>query len=412
MHSTETILQPQFTAVTPQAEEKDEVSLLDLLIVIARRRKFIVLFTCIVTVLALLISLPLPVVYTASTVILPPQNNSAGSTVLSQLGSLGPAAMLASGGGFGLKNPNDTYIALFNSRTVQEAMVRRFGLTQEYHARTMTAAIKAFNAHAGVASGTKDSLITIFVNDRDPKRAADMANGYVEEYRKFSATLAISEASQRRLFFESQLQQAKDNLANAEEALKKTEQTTGLVQIDSQAKALIESAAQLRAQIAAKQVEIRGMREFASDENPDLRLAEQQLAGWQAQLSTLGGSQSGSGDDLMLAKGQVPGAGLEYMRKLRDVKYYDTIFDLLAKQFEVAKLDEARQGSTIQVVDPATPPEIKSAPRRILIVFIAMISGLCISLVWVLVANSFAKIGSRPENRQRLHTLRALLRKS
>jgi uncharacterized protein involved in exopolysaccharide biosynthesis len=328
---------------------------------------------------------------------------------MSQLSTLSPIASLAAGNSLGIKNPNDMYVAMFKSRTVEDAMVQRFDLMSEYHAKRRSDARKVFESHSEVESNPKDSLIRVSVTDRDPKRAAVMTNAYVEEYRKLSGTLAITEAAQRRLFFEQQLAQAKDNLANAEEALKKTEQTTGVIQMDSQARALIESATSLRAQIAAKEVEIHAMRSFASDGNPDLQLAEQQLAGWQAQLSHLTGNRSGTEDDLILSRGQVPGAGLEYLRKLRDVRYYDTIFELLAKQFEMAKLDEARQGALIQVVDPAIPPDRRSSPKRIFIVLVATMAGFIIAMFWVLVTAAFASAQKNPENNERLERLKLTL---
>ncbi len=186
--------------------------------------------------------------------------------------------------------------------------------------------------------------------------------------------MAITEASQRRLFFERQLEEAKNNLAASEESLKTTEQTTGLIQLDSQARALIESAAALRAQIAAKEVQIQSLQTFATSENSQIVRAEQELASLRAQLARLGGSETG-GDELMVPKGKVPEAGLEYVRKLRDVKYYETIFGIIARQFEVAKLDEAKQGAIIQVVDSAVPPDKRSFPKRTLIVLGATAFG-------------------------------------
>ncbi len=212
-----------------------------------------------------------------------------------------------------------------------------------------------------------------------------------------------------RLFFEQQLADAKVKLSQAEEALKQTEQKTGMIQMDSQARALIESAASLRAQIAAKEVEIRGMRSFASEGNPDLLMAEEELAGWKAQLSRLTGSQNAGDDDLLLPKGQVAGAGLEYVRKLRDVKYYDTIFELLAKQFEMAKLDEARQGSLIQVIDPAITPDRRSSPKRTLMVLIATLAGLFLSIAWVLVTAMLSNIRKSPENNEGFQQLKRIL---
>jgi uncharacterized protein involved in exopolysaccharide biosynthesis len=220
--------------------------------------------------------------------------------------------------------------------------------------------------------------------------------------------MAITEASQRRLFFEQQLEQAKDNLANAEEALKLNEQKTGLIQLDSQARALIESAASLRAQIAAKEVQIESMRTFATNENAQLVQAEQELESMQAQLAKLGGSANLDAG-LLMPRGQVPEAGLEYVRKLRDVKYYETIFDLLARQFEVAKLDEAKQGALIQVVDSAIPPDRRSSPQRLLLVLAGTAIGLFAGIMVVLFQSGVQRMKSSSESLHKLQRLRKFL---
>ena len=315
--------------------------------------------------------------------------------------------MLASSG-LGIKNPNDMYVEMMKSRTVEEAMVRDFGLMQEYHDRRMSDARKDFERHVALDGSGKDGLIHISVFDHDAARAAALANGYVDRFRDLTSHLAISEASQRRLFFEQQLQQTKDNLANAEEALKSTEQTTGMIQLDSQARALIESAANLRAQVAAKEVQIQAMRAYASDQNSQLIEAEQELQGLQAQLTKLGGSAGGDGE-LIMPKGLVPEAGLEYERKLRDVKYYETIFDILARQFEVAKIDEARQGSIVQVVDAAAPPDKKSFPPRTLMVIGGLFLGLIVGCAYALISEAFGFLESQPLASARLRQLQGAL---
>ncbi len=213
------------------------------------------------------------------------------------------------GSGLNLKNPNDMFIAMLKSRTVEDAMVQHFGLMQEYKQRYLSDACKALEKHATWDGNGKDGLIHISIEDHDPHRAAELANGYVDQLRKLSEGLALTEASQRRLFFEQQLQQVKDNLANAEEALKQTEQKTGLIQLDSQARALIESAAALRAQIAAKEVQIQSIRTFATSENSQLVQAQQELESLRTQLAKLGSSED-SDAGLMVPKGRVPEASL------------------------------------------------------------------------------------------------------
>jgi uncharacterized protein involved in exopolysaccharide biosynthesis len=298
------------------------------------------------------------------------------------------------------------FVGMLKSRTVEDAMIQHFGLMQEYHMRYLSDARKVFEKHATVDGSGKDGLIHISVEDADPRHAADLANGYVDQFRSLSEHLAITEASQRRLFFEQELEQAKDNLANAEEALKQTEQTTGVIELDSQARALIESATSLRAQITAREVQIQGMQTYATGENAQLVQAQRELEGMRAQLAKLGGSEDSTGGELIVPKGRVPEAGLEYIRKLRDVKYYETIFDILARQFEVAKLDEAKQGALIQVVDPAVPPDRRSFPKRGRIVIVATAIGFFIGIFVALVLAGFRHLKDDPETRGKLAVLR------
>jgi uncharacterized protein involved in exopolysaccharide biosynthesis len=386
----------------------DEISVLDLLITLAERKRLILLVTASFTIVAVIVSLIWPKSYTATAVLMPPrQSSSIGSLLSAELGSLGGVAALA-GSSLGVKNPNDMYVGMLKSETVEDAMVKKYGLLQEYRTRYLSAARKAFENHVTLDGNGKDGLIHISVEDRSPEKAAEMANGYVDAFRHLSEGLAITEASQRRLFFQQQLEQAKDNLANAEEALKKTEQTTGLIQLDSQARALIETAATLRAEITAKEVQIQAMQTYATGENAQLVEAQQELDGLRAQLAKLGGNEE-SANSFFPPKGKVPEVGLEYVRKLRDVKYYETIFELMARELEVAKVDEAREGSFVQVVDPAIVPDHRSSPKRTLIVIVATLAGFLIGILAALVQAGMSRLREDPESGPKLVLLRAAL---
>jgi tyrosine-protein kinase Etk/Wzc len=390
-------------------QTESEVSVLDIAALLSRHRRFILRFVLASSLLATVIAFVLPVRYEAKIVLMAPQQNSSmSSALLSQLGNLAPLASLAGGGSLGIKNPSDMYVSLLTSRTVEDAMIQRFGLMQEYHEKRMSDTRDKFESRTTVVAGAKDGLIRLSLEDSDPKRAAEMANGYVEEFRKLSASLAITEAARRRLFFEQQLRQAKDDLAGAEEAMKKTQQSTGVLQIDSQARSLIESAAILRGQVVAKQVQIQGMRSFAAEDNPHLALAKQELAALESQLARLTGSQSDDGSDLMLSKGRATEAGLEYIRRYRDVKYHETVFGLLAKEFEMAKLDEAREGAIVQVVDPAVTPDKRSSPHRVLIIIGTMVLAFFVAAFWVVLRESWARAFEQPENRQQMEAIRRL----
>ena len=373
---------------------------------IAERKRIILGITAVVAIVAIVISLALPKSYIATTTLLPPQQNSTtGGALVSQLGGMAALA----GGSIGLRNPNDMYVAMFKSRTVEDAMVEHFGLMQEYHAGLLSNASKAFDNHVKVDGNGKDGLIHVSVSDRDPRRAAELANGYVDQFRIQSQHLAITEASQRRLFFERELERAKNNLVNAEEALKQTEQTTGVIQLDSQTRALIESAVSLRAQITTREVQIQGMQTYATDENSQLVQAQRELEGLRAQLAKLGGSEDSASGGLIVSKGQVSAAGLEYVRKLREVKYNETIFDILARQYEVAKLDEAKQGALIQVVDPAIPPDYRSSPKRGQIVIIATAVGFLLGLIWAFMAHALKNALNDPKDQEMLSKLKATI---
>lgn len=393
------------------AQVETETSLLDVALLLVQNKRFIGRFVTGAALLAVVVSVLLPVKYEATTVLLPPnQSTSIGSFLLGQgtglgsVGSLGALGALA--GGLGLKTQTDTYIAFLKSRTVEDAMIERFGLLREYKLKRMSDGRKEFESRVTIAAEKKDGLIRIVVEDRNPRRAAELANGYVEEFRNLSASLAITEAGRRRLFFEQQLQPAKDNLTKAEEAMRKLEQTTGVLQIDSQARALIESAAILRAQVVAKEVQIEGMRSFAAEDNPDLLLAKQELAALQRQLQQLAGSQSDSGSDIILSKGKATHAGVEYLRQYRELKYNEAVYELLMKGLEVARLDEAKEGEIVQVVDKAVPADKKSSPHRTIIVLATTVFSFFLSVLWIITRQSVQRVFELPENRRRIEAIK------
>jgi tyrosine-protein kinase Etk/Wzc len=403
--SVEVLSQPESSTDLIFAPRAEEISLMTALLLIVKNRRFIAKITLGVALVAAIISLLLPFRYTASTTILPPQQGgSAGAALMAQLGNLGSVASLAGGLG-ALKNPNDLQVALLKSRTVEDAMVDRFGLMQLYHRKYKSDTRKKLESQVDIDNGSKDGLIHISVTDSSAQRAADMANAYVEEFKKFTATLAVTEASQRRLFFEQQLAQAKDNLAKAEEELKATEQKTGLIQLDAQARAAIQLIADLRAQVAAKEAQINAMRSYATGENAEMQLAERELAGLRAQEEKMGAASEGT-TNALIPKGNMQESQIQFVRKIRDVKYYETIFDLLARQYEVAKVDEARQGSVVQTVDRAIVPDKRSFPLRSLIVLGAALFGLMVGIFWVLAADELTRLSSTPSGMIGLESLK------
>jgi tyrosine-protein kinase Etk/Wzc len=391
--------------------EQEDLTFLDFLLIITRRKKLVGMVTAICTGIALILAFTLPQEYTATAIILPPQGGSSISTMLeSQLAGMGSAVSGMAGGMLGMKNINDMYVSMLKSRSVEDAVIQRYGLQSEYRKKYLAQTRKELEKHTKIDGSTKDGLIWLNVTDRNPNRAAEIANGYVDQFRDLSQHLAITEASQRRVVFQNQLDKTKIDLENADEALKRTQLSTGMVQVDGQARAMIESAARLRAQIVAKEVQIEAMRSYAGDENPALTQAQTELDGLRAQFDRLVGSKKGgTGDDVFIPKGAVPEAGLEYVRRLRDVKYYEAIFEVLAKQLELAKLDEAREGAFIQVVDPAVPPEQKSFPKRGLLTIAGVAVGFTFGIMLALLQGGLVRMQHNPVTKEKLDLLRRSL---
>jgi tyrosine-protein kinase Etk/Wzc len=361
-----------------------EVSLIDVLTQLAYRKWLIAKVTGIAIFVGLVLCFVLPVRYTATTKIMPPQQTQSGaSMMIGQLTSAGGGSLAAlAGGGLGLKNPNEIYVGLLTSRPIADAIIQKFDLAKVYHARDMTAARKGLAGNTVVTS-EKNGFISVSVTDKDKKRIAEMANAYTDQLRILTKTLAVTEASQRRVFYEEQLKQAKDALVAAELSFQQVQQQKGLVQLDAQAKAMIEGIAALRAQVAAKQVEVQALRSYSTEQNPDVQLAERELTALQAEESRMEQSNHSPGI-AGLGLGNVPAAGLEYLRAAHELAYRQALFDMLMKQYDAARLDEAKEASIIQVVEPAIEPDRKSSPKRALIVvlstFVGFISGCILAL--------------------------------
>lgn len=389
-----------------------ESQMLDGLIVLARRGRLLLRTAAAAAGVAAVVALLMPNRYAATTKILPPQQSqSLAASMIGQLNALGPMAAMAQKD-LGLKNPNDIYVGMLRSRTAEDALIRRFDLLVVYRDKKMSDAREDLEKASSIAVG-KEGFVSISVEDKDPKRAPQIANAYVDELRKLTQDLAVTEAGQRRIFFERELELAKNNLADAEQALKETERETGIIQLDGQAKAIIESVVKLRALIAAKEVELHAMRLFSTEQNPDVLMGEQQLSGLRTQLILLEKQSGGTGHmpgNVQVPVGDVPEAGLQYIRKLRDLKYAETIFELLAKQYEAARLDEAKTAAVIQVLDPAIEPDRKSSPPRTAIVVIGTLLGFLGASGYAMGEAAFVRMPLDPRMKSRFEALHRLLK--
>jgi uncharacterized protein involved in exopolysaccharide biosynthesis len=388
----------------PGASEEEGIDLVGLVTQLLREKKTILRFTLVAgTLAAIVVYLVMKPIYTAEAVFLPPQNapGSSLSQLASQVGSLGSLGALA-----GLKNPGEIYIGILGSRTVADEMIKRFDLQKVYRTKRLSDTETTLKRNSRFVSG-KDSLIAISVEDHDPKLAADLANGYMDDLRAQNGRLALTESSQRRLFFEQQLEREKNALADAEVDLKKTQEQTGLIIPVGQAQVQIEEQAQIRAQIASFQVELASLRQGATDQNPQVVRLQTQIAGLQQELQKLQSDpsrhQPGS---IQLSTAKVPELALEYVRKQREVKYHEVLFELIAKQYEAARLDESREAPLLQVVDRAMVPDKKSGPPRTLLVLAGLMLGAFAGASWVILKSFIRTIRQDPSKAAQVERLR------
>jgi uncharacterized protein involved in exopolysaccharide biosynthesis len=294
----------------------------------------------------------------------------------------------AAAGIAGLKNPNDLYIGMLKSRTVTDKLIAKFDLKKEYDTDLQDETRAKLVENTTITSG-KDGLITIEVEDKDKKLVAPLANAYVSELMQLTKVLAVTEASERRMFYERQLVQAKDNLAKAEMALKGAIDTRGVVSVDAESRALLETAGRLRAEASAKEIQLGSMRAFVTENNPDYKRVAEELSSLRVELAKLENGRGAKNSDEASVDGKQ--SGIANIKLLRDVKYYQMLYELLAKQYEVARLDEAKDPSIIQVLDTAVEPERKFKPHRALIVVLSTMIALFGAIGWAFVSEARRK---------------------
>ena len=375
---------------------------LDLLLVLGRRRRWLVLWPFLAAVAAAGVSLVLPLGFTAVTRILPPQQSqSTAAAMLSQLGGLAGAA----GGALGIKNPSELYLGMLRSTSVADAVIERFKLRERYGTNFLVEAREVLGSSTRLRAD-KGGIITIEVTADDPGLAADLANAYVAQLHQLTSTLAVTEAAQRRVFFETQLQQSKEKLADAEVNLRQAIDTGGLVSVDAQSRAAVETVARLRAEISAKEIQVGAMRGYATENNPDMRRAEQELSSMRLALSRL---ESGQGGGAKPAPGDAeikPATGMGNIRLVREVKYQEVLFELLARQYELARVDESKEAPVVQVLDRAAPPEKRSSPRRTLIVLVTAVAAGLVAALAAFAREALDAAQRDPVRREKLAALR------
>lgn len=378
-----------------------QTSLLEILIILARHKRVILGFPALAACLSAPVTFALPDIYRATATLLPPQQSqSSAAALLSQLGSFASVA----GATAGLKNPNDMYVGMLESRTVADRLIAQFNLKREYGVTLQEKARLKLDDRTSITA-RKDGLITIEVEDESRERVAQMANGYVNELLRLTKILAVTEASQRRVFFERQLEQSKNNLAVAESALKSALDVGGVISVDADSRAVVETVGRLRAQISAKEIQLRSMQAFVTTQNSQYQRAQEELNSLRAQLTKLENGQSNGNATTDSSK-----VGLQNIKILRDVKYHQMLYELLAKQYEVARLDEAKDPAIVQVLDPAVVPERKVKPKRAVIVLITTALAFLITVSFVVLREAKRRAMRYPKTAAKIAELRSHLR--
>ncbi len=364
------------TNIPAQQPANDEINLLELLLVIVQHKKVIFLSCFVAFIVSCGITLLMPNVYTATARILPPPKESGGiNSLLGNMAGLASLAGISVGGG----STGDLYVGMLKSRTVNEAIISRFKLMEYFGWETRTGAYKNLAGKANFSIGKDDGILSVSFEDEDPRLAADIANAYIDELKKLNIEINLNNAGRERVFLEDRLNLVRDELVIAEDALKEFQKKNKAIRIETQATVLIEAIASLKGELASKEVELGVLLSSQTEQNPQIIALREGISQIKGQILRLERSPEGKkvSDDIFLATSEVPELGVQYARLLRNFKVQETLFELLTKQYEIAKLNEAKNTSTIQILDLATPPDQKSRPMRSLIVIIVtFVTGL------------------------------------
>jgi capsule polysaccharide export protein KpsE/RkpR len=336
-------------------------------------------------IFAVILAFSLPVRYTSSASFVPPSlstGNAMASALAGQLAAVGAGDLLGP-----TKNSGDIYAGILKSRSVASELVKHFDLTRLYKDKRESDAEKDLASDTSISIDTKSSIVTVSVTARTPQLAHDLANAYMDALRETNGRLALGQSSQRRLFFEEQLAKEKNELEDAEVDLKKTEEQSGLIAPTGQTEVQIRTIAETQAQIAARQVQLAALRQSSTEESPEVVRVRSEIADLQTQLSQLQ-RESGKGRFDTIPMSKVPELQLQYVRKVRELKYHEALFEILAKQYEAARLDEARDAPVLQILDMASYPDTKSSPKRMLIMLGGVMLGLIAGCGWVWIRNA------------------------
>lgn len=374
-------------------------------------RRFLFRVAVISLLFSALIAFMLPKRYKSSARIMPPSNSSISTAMLAALagrafGGLGGIGSLASSF-LGTNNTSALFVDMLRSGTVSGHIIDRFDLEHVYHQRYRVDTAKYLAHHTDIVDDKKTGVITITVDDTDPRRARDIAQAYLDELNRLVNHTSISSAHQERVFIEKRLAKVKAGLEDAQQKLSAFSSTHATVDIKEQTRAMVEAAARLQTQMIVEQSSLNSLRQIYGDGNVRVRAAQARIAVLQAQLSKMSGSSAPLADtpvqdndraterdenSLYPPLRQLPRLAVPYSDLYREVRIQETVFELLTQQYELARIEEAKDIPAVGVIDSPGIPEKKSSPSRRLVIVVLTLFLTGIACAGVLVSNSWAEL--------------------
>jgi uncharacterized protein involved in exopolysaccharide biosynthesis len=362
--------------------DTDEINLLDVWRVLVKRKRLIGFIVGMTAVTSLIISLLLPKIYAATTSILPPQQDTMGMSMGIQQAAQSGLGGLA-GGLLGMKTPTDLWVGILKSNSIRDAIISRFQLKSLFNVKTIEDARLKLNSVVKVVKA-KEDILSITVEDQSPERAAQIANAFVEELDKINRGNVMTSGKRTRLFLEKRLREAKEEVIKTEVAMKEFQEDSKAVRLDEQSKAIFGAIGKVRGELMAKEVELQTMLSFATPTHPQVQLLQSEVTGLKGQMREMAEGKksnlSSEQKDIFIPTEKIPDLGLQYARLFRDAKVQETLYGLLTQQYELARIQEAKDSPTVQVLDIAKAPEKKTRPKKALIILLATTTALFLSV--------------------------------
>ena len=400
---------------------EDEINLIDYFLVLLKHKRMIYCIVALAIIFSVVVSLLLPNMYTATARVLPPKEPDSGlSALLTQSG--GPLGGLAGSFMQGKTTP-DLYVGMLESRTVADVLIKEFNLKELYKKKYLEDVYKHLAKRINIRVSRKDQIISVSVEDKDPRRAADMANTYLDALDRINRTVNITEGQRKRVFLEKRLKEAKNDLYRAEIELKEFQEKYKLVSIEEQAKVAIEGAAKIKGEIIVARTELEVLKKFGTERQNEAVMLKAKIVELQNQLGKIENGNPGINapkengtaegeSNFYIPFNELPALGMQLGRLIREAKIQEKVFELVTSQYEMAQIAEAKDVNTIQILDHAVPPDKISSPKRSLIIILSTVVALFLSIFLAFFVEYFQRLKIEDKERYQQLVNSTKLRKS